>query len=216
MNTKIEQIVKALQETLFMTFASLLFTVIFGIMIGILLYITQSKGLYQCKVINRIVDLIVNILRSIPFIILMILVVPLAKMLTGSLLGAKAAIPSLVIAASPFYARMCIIAFNEVNKGTIEACKAMGASNFEIIYKVLIPESLPALISGISLTAISLVSYTAMAGAIGSGGLGNLAYLYGSVRRDEVVLFISTILIVIIVFLIQFIGDYIVMKIDKR
>lgn len=216
MSTKIEQIVKALQETLFMTFASLLFTVIFGIMIGILLYITQSKGLYQCKVINRIVDLIVNILRSIPFIILMILVVPLAKMLTGSLLGAKAAIPSLVIAASPFYARMCIIAFNEVNKGTIEACKAMGASNFEIIYKVLIPESLPALISGISLTAISLVSYTAMAGAIGSGGLGNLAYLYGSVRRDEVVLFISTILIVIIVFLIQFIGDYIVMKIDKR
>ncbi|MDO5085185.1 MAG: methionine ABC transporter permease [Erysipelotrichaceae bacterium] len=216
MSTKIEQIVKALQETLFMTFASLLFTVIFGIMIGILLYITQSKGLYQCKVINRIVDLIVNILRSIPFIILMILVVPLAKMLTGSLLGAKAAIPSLVIAASPFYARMCIIAFNEVNKGTIEACKAMGASNFEIIYKVLIPESLPALISGISLTAISLVSYTAMAGAIGSGGLGNLAYLYGSVRRDEVVLFISTILIVIIVFVIQFIGDYIVMKIDKR
>ncbi|MDO4701845.1 MAG: methionine ABC transporter permease [Erysipelotrichaceae bacterium] len=216
MSTKIEQIVKALQETLFMTFASLLFTVIFGIMIGILLYITQSKGLYQCKVINRIVDLIVNILRSIPFIILMILVVPLAKMLTGSLLGAKAAIPSLVIAASPFYARMCIIAFNEVNKGTIEACKAMGASNFEIIYKVLIPESLPALISGVSLTAISLVSYTAMAGAIGSGGLGNLAYLYGSVRRDEVVLFISTILIVIIVFVIQFIGDYIVMKIDKR
>ncbi|RRC93098.1 ABC transporter permease [Erysipelotrichaceae bacterium OH741_COT-311] len=216
MSAKVEQIVKALQETLFMTFASLLFTVIFGIMIGILLYITQSKGLYQCKVINRIVDLIVNILRSIPFIILMILVVPLAKMLTGSLLGAKAAIPSLVIAASPFYARMCIIAFNEVNKGTIEACKAMGASNFEIIYKVLIPESLPALISGVSLTAISLVSYTAMAGAIGSGGLGNLAYLYGSVRRDEVVLFISTILIVIIVFVIQFIGDYIVMKIDKR
>lgn len=216
MSAKVEQIVKALQETLFMTFASLLFTVIFGVMIGILLYITQSKGLYQCKVINRIVDLIVNILRSIPFIILMILVVPLAKMLTGSLLGAKAAIPSLVIAASPFYARMCIIAFNEVNKGTIEACKAMGASNFEIIYKVLIPESLPALISGVSLTAISLVSYTAMAGAIGSGGLGNLAYLYGSVRRDEVVLFISTILIVIIVFVIQFIGDYIVMKIDKR
>lgn len=216
MSAKVEQIVKALQETLFMTFASLLFTVIFGIMIGILLYITQSKGLYQCKVINRIVDLIVNILRSIPFIILMILVVPLAKMLTGSLLGAKAAIPSLVIAASPFYARMCIIAFNEVNKGTIEACKAMGASNSEIIYKVLIPESLPALISGVSLTAISLVSYTAMAGAIGSGGLGNLAYLYGSVRRDEVVLFISTILIVIIVFVIQFIGDYIVMKIDKR
>ncbi len=212
----VEQLVTALNETLFMTFTSLILSVVFGLVIGVLLFSTQSEGLYKNKILNATTDFIINVLRAIPFIIVLILVIPFTKMLVGTMLGAKAAIPSLVIAATPFYARLAVIAFTEVDKGTIEASKAMGASRFEIITKVLIPEALPALVSGICVTGISLVSYTAMAGAIGAGGLGNLAYLYGFARRDNVVLISATILVIIIVFVIQGIGDAIVKKIDKR
>ncbi|SJZ75556.1 methionine ABC transporter permease [Anaerorhabdus furcosa] len=212
----VDQMIIALNETLFMTFTSLALSVVFGLIIGVLLFSTQSEGLYKNKILNAGTDFIINVLRAIPFIIILILVIPFTKMLVGTMLGAKAAIPSLVIAATPFYARLAVIAFTEVDKGTIEASKAMGASRFEIITKVLIPEALPALVSGICVTGISLVGYTAMAGAIGAGGLGNLAYLYGFARRDNVVLFSSTVLVIIIVFVIQGIGDYIVKRIDKR
>ena len=141
---------------------------------------------------------------------------PLTKILTGSILGAKAALPSLIFSATPFYARMCVIAFTEVDKGTIEASKSMGATNNQIIWKILLPESMPALVSGIAVTGISLVSYTAMAGAIGAGGLGNLAYLYGFARRNNAVLYSATAIIVLIVFAIQLAGDTIVRRIDKR
>ncbi|NLC96928.1 MAG: ABC transporter permease [Erysipelotrichaceae bacterium] len=199
-----------------MSFTSLIFATIIGLLIGILLFVTQSDGLYKNKFVNRIVDIIVNVLRAVPFIILMILVMPFTKAIVGTILGASAAIPSLIIAAVPFYARLCVIAFTEVDKGTIEASKSMGATNWQIIYKVLLPESLPALISGITVTGISLISYTAMAGAIGSGGLGNLAYMYGWVRRNNAVLYSATLIILIIVLVIQGLGDYIVKKIDKR
>ena len=212
----VDQLITALNETLFMTFTSLGLSIVFGLIIGVLLFSTQSEGLYKNKILNAGTDFIINILRAIPFIIILILVIPFTKMLVGTMLGAKAAIPSLVIAATPFYARLAVIAFTEVDKGTIEASKAMGASKLEIITKVLIPEALPALVSGICVTGISLVSYTAMAGAIGAGGLGNLAYLYGFARRDNVVLFSATVLVIIIVFIIQGIGDYIVKRIDKR
>ena len=211
-----DQMLEAFYETLFMSFGSLLFAVLIGLIVGILLYCTQSGGLYENKVINPIADLIVNVLRAVPFIILMILIIPLTKFLVGTMLGAKAAIPSLVFAAAPFYARLCVIAFTAVDKGTIEASKAMGASKLQIIFKVLLPESLPALISGVCVTGISLISYTAMAGAIGGGGLGNLAYMYGFVRRNNAVLYTATILIVLLVFVIQGLGDRIVKKIDKR
>ena len=212
----ISQMLTAIWETVYMTFFSLLFAVVLGLLIGILLYCTQSGGLLENKWINRISDLLVNVLRAIPFIILMILLIPLAKLLTGRMLGATAALPSLIFAATPFYARMCVIAFTEVDKGTIEASKAMGANNWQIITKVLLPESMPALVSGITVTGISLISYTAMAGAIGAGGLGNLAYLYGFVRRNDAVLYTATAIIVIIVFTMQWIGDTAVKKIDKR
>ncbi|MFV0255129.1 MAG: methionine ABC transporter permease [Erysipelotrichaceae bacterium] len=206
----------ALWETLYMTFVSLIFIVILGFLIGVLLYITQTGGLYANGLINKIADGLVNLLRSIPFIILLIILIPFTRALTGSMLGASAALPSLIVSAAPFYARLCLIAFNEVDKGTIEVSKAMGASNWEIIFKVLLPESLPAIISGISVTGISLISFTAMAGAIGAGGLGNLAYQYGFARRDNVILYLATILIIIIVFIIQFVGNRVVRKIDKR
>lgn len=210
------QLSQALNETLYMSFVALVFACVLGFIVGIILYCTQTGGLYENKVINKVADFIVNTLRAIPFIILMILVIPLTKAIMGTMLGASAALPALIISATPFYARLCVIAFTEVNKGTIEASKAMGASKLQIIYKVLLPESLPALISGICVTGISLVSYTAMAGAIGAGGLGNLAYLYGWVRRNNMVLYTSTIIILIIVLIIQGLGDYIVKKIDKR
>lgn len=210
------QLLTAIKETLFMTFVSLVFATILGLLVGILLFITQTGGLIENRILNRVVDVITNILRAIPYIILLILMIDITKFLVGTMLGAKAAIPSLVVAATPFYARLCVTAFREVNKGTIEASKAMGASNWQIITKVLLPESLPALISGITFTGISLVSYTAMAGAIGAGGLGNLAYLYGFARRNYSVLYTSTFIIIVLIFLMQFVGDYIVKKIDKR
>ena len=211
-----EQLLTAIWETVFMTFCSLFFASIFGLLIGILLYCTQSKGLFENRIINRIVDMIVNVLRAIPFLILLILLIPLTRALVGTMLGAKAALPPLIVSATPFYARMCVIAFQEVDKGTIEASKAMGASNRQIIFKVLLPEALPAIISGIAVTGISLVGYTAMAGAIGAGGLGNLAYMYGFARRNEAVLYTSTVIIVLIVFAIQWAGDALVKKVDKR
>lgn len=210
------QISIALQETIFMTFTSLFFSVILGFGVGILIYLTKKGGLWEKVWLSQVLELLVNILRAVPFIILLFLLIPFTKTIVGTMLGAKAALPALIFSATPFYARMSLIAFNEVDNGTIEACKAMGASNFQIIWLALLPESMPALISGISVTGISLVAYTAMAGAIGAGGLGNLAYMYGFVRRNNVVLYTSTLLILVIVFVIQILGDWIVNKIDKR
>ncbi|MCI6753371.1 MAG: methionine ABC transporter permease [Lachnospiraceae bacterium] len=212
----VEQLLQAVWETVFMTFVSLFFATIFGLLIGILLYCTQTGGLLQNKILNRIVDVIVNVLRAIPFLILLILLIPLTRAIVGTMLGARAALPPLIFASTPFFARMCVIAFQDVDKGTIEAAKAMGASNSQIIFKVLLPESMPAIVSGIAVTGISLVGYTAMAGAIGAGGLGNLAYMYGFARRNDAILYSSTVIIVLIVFVIQWIGDAIVKKIDKR
>lgn len=211
-----DQMFTAFIETIYMSSVSLFFTIIFGLIIGILLFVTNSQGLIVNKFLNKITDLIVNILRAVPFIILMIILIPFTQALVGSMLGASAALPSLIFAASPFYARLCCIAFMEVDKGTIEASKAMGARNWQIITKVLLPESFPALVSGACVTAISLISYTAMAGAIGSGGLGNLAYQYGFVRRNDAILYTATAIITLIVLGLQWLSDYLAAKIDKR
>lgn len=215
-NIDIDAMIVALNETLFMTFVSLIFAVVIGLVLGILIYLTQEDGLYPNIVVNKMLNLIVNVLRAVPYIILLILLIPITTTVVGSMLGATAALPSLILSSAPFYGRMVMIALNEVDKGTIEASKAMGASNWQIITKVLIPEAKPALISSVAVMGISLVGYTAMAGAIGAGGLGNLAYLYGFARRNNYIMFTATILILIIVFAIQFIGDYFVRKIDKR
>ena len=215
-NIDIDAMINALGETLFMTFVSLIFAVIIGLILGIAIYLTQEDSLYPNKPVNKVLNLIVNILRAIPYIILLMIIVPLTTALVGSMIGAKAALPSLILSSAPFYGRMVMIALNEVDSGTIEASKAMGASNFQIITKVLIPEAKPALISSVTVMAISLVGYTAMAGAIGAGGLGNLAYLYGMSRNNNYIMYTATILILIIVFIIQIIGDYFVRKLDKR
>jgi D-methionine transport system permease protein len=211
-----DAMILSIQETLFMTFFSLLIAVVLGFGLGIILYVTKDDGLYPNKVINRILDFIVNLLRAVPFIILIFILLPVTTFLVGTMLGAKAALPALIISSAPFYARMCMIALSEVDKGTIEASKAMGASNLQIITKILIPEAKPALISSITVMGISLVGYTAMAGCIGAGGLGNLAYMYGFVRQNMAVMYTATFFVLIIVFVIQGIGDYVVKKIDKR
>lgn len=215
-NVKWPKMWEATVETLYMSGVSVLITFILGILLGLLLFLTAKGNIWENKVINSIVASFVNIFRSIPFIILIILLIPFTKWLVGTMLGAKAALPALIIGAAPFYARMVEIALREIDKGVIEAAKAMGAKTSTIIFKVLLPESMPALVSGITVTAIALVGYTAMAGVVGAGGLGNLAYLEGFQRNHNDVTLLSTILILVIVFIIQFIGDIVTSKIDKR
>ncbi|OCA84822.1 ABC transporter permease [Pradoshia sp. D12] len=211
-----ERIYEKTWETLYMTGVSLIATFFLGIILGLLLFLTSKGNMWENKVIYGIVGAFVNIFRSIPFIILIVLLIPFTKALVGSIIGVNAALPALIIGAAPFYARMVEIGLREIDKGVIEAARSMGATSFTIIWKVLIPESLPALVSGITVTAIALVGYTAMAGMIGAGGLGNLAYLEGFSRGQTDVTIVATILVLIIVFILQFIGDFITRKLDKR
>ncbi|RKI99039.1 ABC transporter permease, partial [Butyricicoccus sp. 1XD8-22] len=170
---------------------------------------TSPNQLWANKVAYFITSSFVNIFRSIPFIVLIILLIPFTKFLLGTIRGANAALPALIVGAAPFYARMVLIALREIDKGVIEAVRSMGAKTSTIIWKLLIPESMPALISGITVTAITLVGFTAMAGIIGAGGLGNLAFIDGFQRSRFDVTVMSTIIILIIVFVIQFIGDFV-------
>ncbi|MEK5432971.1 methionine ABC transporter permease [Lysinibacillus sp. FSL R7-0073] len=207
---------QATYETLYMTAISTVITFILGLAIGIVLFLTSPNQLWANKIVSFLTGSLVNIFRSIPFIVLIILLIPFTKFLLGTIRGANAALPALIIGAAPFYARMVLIALREIDKGVIEAARSMGAKTATIIWKVLIPESLPALISGITVTAVALVGYTAMAGIIGAGGLGNLAFLDGFQRNRQDVTLMATILILVIVFIIQWIGDFITEKIDKR
>ena len=203
-------------ETLIMTFESLIAVFLVGLFLGLLLYLTSNSKSSFGRGFYAIVTAIVNIFRAIPFIILIVLLIPFTKFLIGTIIGVQAAIPALIISAAPFYARLVEIGLREVDKGVIEAARAMGAKNSTIILKVLIPESLPAIISGLTVTAIALVGSTAMAGVIGAGGLGNLAYLDGFQRNNSTLTFVATVLILIIVFAVQILGDTIVKKVDKR
>lgn len=215
-NVRFDKVFEATIETLYMTTISAVFVFLLGLIIGLVLFLTSPNQLLENKWINRILSALVNVFRSIPFVILIILLLNFTKLLVGTILGPNAALPALIIGASPFYGRLVEIALREIDKGVIEASIAMGASLRTVIRKVLIPESLPALVSGITVTTISLVGYTAMAGVIGAGGLGNLAYLDGFQRHRFDVVFVATIIILIIVFMIQLIGDVITKHIDKR
>lgn len=207
---------QATYETLYMTAISTVITFILGLAIGIVLFLTSPNQLWANKIVSFLTGSLVNIFRSIPFIVLIILLIPFTKFLLGTIRGANAALPALIIGAAPFYARMVLIALREIDKGVIEAARSMGAKTATIIWNVLIPESLPALISGITVTAVALVGYTAMAGIIGAGGLGNLAFLDGFQRNRQDVTLMATILILVVVFIIQWIGDFITEKMDKR
>lgn len=215
-NIKWDKLWEATVETIYMTTISVAATLLLGLILGLVLYLTSKGNIWENQTTNMIISGVVNVFRSIPFIILIVLLIPFTKILTGTMLGANAALPALIIGAAPFYARMVEIALREIDKGVIEASQSMGATNWQIIYKVLIPESLPALISGITVTAIALVSYTAMAGVIGAGGLGHFAYLEGFQRNNPQITLVATITILLIVFIIQWTGDFFTNKLDKR
>ena len=213
---KWEQLFAATQETLYMTALSGIATFVLGIVLGLALFLTARGGLFQNRTLYSVISLVVNIFRSIPFIILIVLLIPFTKALVGTILGANAALPALIVGAAPFYARLVEIALREVDRGVIEATRSMGARLSTLIFRVLLPESSPALVSGITGTRIALGSYSAMAGVIGAGGLGNLAYLEGFQRNHNDVTLVATVTILIIVFIIQFCGDVITSLLDKR
>ncbi len=213
---KWEQLWAATLETLYMTALSGVATFVLGIVLGLALFLTARGGLFHNRAVYSVISIVVNVFRSIPFIILIVLLIPFTKTLVGTILGANAALPALIVGAAPFYARLVEIALREVDKGVIEATRSMGARLSTLVFRVLLPESSPALVSGITVTLIALVSYSAMAGVIGAGGLGNLAYLEGFQRNHGDVTLVATVTILIIVFIIQFCGDILTSLLDKR
>lgn len=197
-------------QTLQMVFFSTIFSILLGLPLGILLCVTRPEehgGIMPKPVLNSILDKIVNVLRSFPFIILMIILFPLSRLLVGTTIGTTATIVPLSIAAAPFAARVIETSLKEVDTGVVQAARSMGSTNSQIIFKVMIPEALPSLVSGVTLTIINLVGYSAMAGAIGGGGLGDLAIRYGYQRTRTDVMIVSVVIILVLVELIQFIGN---------
>lgn len=203
-------------ETVYMTFISAFFSYLFGLPLGVLLCVTDKEGICPIAWLNKVLGVFVNIFRSIPFVILMIAMLPAAKLIVGTSLGNKAMIVTLIIAAVPYVARMAESSVKEVDKGVIEAAQAMGTSSFKIIYKVLIPEAKPSLIVGAVISLVTILGYSAMAGTIGGGGLGMIAITYGYQRFNNDIIWICVLLTVIIVQLIQEIGMLIAKKTDKR
>lgn len=209
-------ILKGIFETIYMTLISTTISYILGLPLGVLLNVTDSKGLNPNKVVNKTLGLIVNFFRSIPFIILMVAFLPVAKTLVGTSYGNKAMIVMLIIASTPYIARMVESSLKEIDYGVIEASKAMGASDLAIIWKVMLVEARPSLISGATISAITILGYTAMASVLGGTGLGQIAIIYGHQRSNSDVTWICVVLMVVIVALIQEIGNLIVKKNDKR
>lgn len=207
---------QAALDTLMMLGGSLLLTLVLGVPLGVLLYLTGRGQLGESLAINRLLGVIVNILRSIPFVILLIVMIPLTLLIMGTSLGVAGAIPPLVGGAAPFYARLVESALRDIPRSTIEAAQAMGATRLQIIRKVLLPEALPGVISGATVTAIALVSFTAMAGVVGGGGLGDLAIRYGYQRFQADVMLVTVALLVLLVQCIQWSGDWYARRVDHR
>lgn len=204
---------EALWQTVYMVSLSVIISSLFGIPLGIVLVITDDGSVAPNRLLNKILAFIVNTTRSVPFVILMVVIIPFTRFVTGSAIGTTAAIVPLSVAAIPFVARVAETSVREVDSGVIEAAQAMGASPLQIIVKVLVPEALPAIISGITLTAVNLIGYSAMAGAIGGGGLGHLAIRYGYQGFDMKILLIIVVILVVFVQGTQFIGDCISKKV---
>lgn len=203
-------------ETVYMTLISSAFAYLIGLPLGVILNVTDKKGIAPHPKLNSVLGFGVNFFRSIPFIILMVAMLPVAKFLVGTMIGNKAVIVMLIVAAAPYVARMVESSLNEVNVGVIEAAQSMGASNFEIICKVLVPEAKPALITGAAISVVTILGYSAMAATIGGTGLGQIAIIYGHQRSNDDITWICVFLIWIIVQVIQELGRYIAVKTDKR
>jgi D-methionine transport system permease protein len=205
-----------LWSTIYMVFASTLLAIVFGFPLGIILTLTDKGHLKPSPFINRTLGGLVNIGRSFPFAILMVALIPFTRFIIGTSLGTVAAIVPLAVAATPFVARIVESALKEVDKGMIEAALVMGSSTWEIVYKVLIPESLPSLVSGLTTTVINVIGYSAMAGMMGGGGLGKVAIQYGYQRFNVFLVVTTVIILIILVQGVQSLGNYIVRKINTK
>lgn len=207
---------QATLDTLLMMGFSTLFTFLIGLPLGILLYVFSRTNSVVLQFVYRILSFIVNIIRSVPFIILIVALIPVTRAIMGVSTGVEGTIPPLVIAAAPFFARLVETALREVDRGVIEAAYAMGASTLQVIRKVLLPESIPGLIAGMTITAVTLISYTAMSGMVGGGGLGDLAIRYGYYRYESEIMLIAVVLMVVLVQILQMIGDRLVIYFSRK
>lgn len=212
----ISMLLRGIGETLYMTIISTFFAYIIGTPLGILLIITDKKGLKPNLFIHIVLNVIVNIARSIPFLILLVAVIPFTRIIVGTSIGSTATIVPLVIGAAPFIARLIESSLKEVDAGMIEAGRSMGASNLQIIKKIMIPEAKPSLIVGSSIALTTILGYSAMAGFVGGGGLGDIAIRYGYHRYQNDIMLITVVLLVIIVQIMQETGNYTAKKLDKR
>lgn len=210
------EIGRATVDTLLMLGGSMILTVLFGVPLGVLLYLSGKGRLAANPVLNAALSLVVNILRSVPFIILLIVMLPVTVLLVGTSLGVAGAIPPLVVGAAPFYARLVETALREVDKGVVEATQAMGGTTFQIVTRALVPEAMPGIVAGATVTAIALVSYTAMAGVVGAGGLGDLAIRFGYQRFQTDVMVVTVILLLLLVQGLQMLGDRMVAAVSHR
>ena len=200
-------LIEALGQTIYMVGISTILATLIGFILAIILVVTDEGGLQPNKIINSILGFVVNTLRSFPFIILVVAIIPLTRAIVGKSIGETAALVPLTIGAAPFIARVIEGALKEVDKGLIEAAKSFGASDFQIIFKVMVKEAMPSIISGITLSIISIIGYSAMAGAVGAGGVGAVALTYGYQRFDNAVMIYTVITLIIIVQLLQGAGN---------
>ncbi|WP_151633263.1 methionine ABC transporter permease [Noviherbaspirillum aerium] len=207
---------QATMETLVMTGVSLSFTILLGLPLGVLLFLTGRRQLLAQPQVYALLSFAVNLLRSVPFIILLIVMIPVTLVLMGTSLGIEGTIPPLVAGATPFYARLVENTLREIDRGIIEACQAMGARTWQIVLQALLPEALPGLIAAATVTTIALVSYAAMSGVIGGGGLGDLALRFGYQRFRTDVMVITVAILVVLVQLLQFLGDRMVLRFTRK
>ena len=211
-----ELIQNGIGETLCMVLISTVLSYVIGIPLGIILVVTDKEGIHPIPLLQKILGTAINLLRSIPFLILLIMMIPLTRKLVGTSLGWKAVVPPLVASAAPYIARMVESSFKEIDAGVIESAKSMGASTFQIIWKVLLPESKPSLLVGAAISTTTILGYSAIAGAVGGGGLGGIAINYGYYRYESDMMFLTVAILVIIVQIIQEIGMKLARVSDKR
>ena len=210
----IDVMIQAVGQTVYMVFFSTLFASVLGFILGIIVTVTSPTGLRPNIFIYKSLDVIINVLRSFPFIILIVFIIPLTRAIVGTPIGETAAIVPLTIAAAPFVARIIESALKEVDPGVIEAAKSFGASNLQIIFKVMLKEAVPAIISGLTLTIINIIGYSAMAGSVGAGGLGKVAISYGYQRYQTDVMIVTVIILIIMVQGLQSLGNYLYKKLS--
>lgn len=203
-------------DTIYMTLVSTFFSYVFGMIMAVILVITRADGIRPHPVIFRVLDVIVNLTRSFPFLILMIAIIPFTRWLVGTTIGNNATVVPLVVAAAPFVARLIEQSLLEVDRGVFEAAQSMGASTWQLIWKVFIPEATPSLINGSAIAATTILGYSAMSGAVGGGGLGKLAIMYGYNRYQNDIMFATVVLLIIIVQLLQSFGDWATRRSDRR